>query len=150
RSRWIKGYLQTALVHARSPRALLRQIGLTRFASFALLIGGTPITFLGVIPFYVLTVFTVFIPTDVLNQVFPWWLLWLCLLNFVIGTSVMVYLSMMGPFKRGTFGLIWWAMLNPVYWILHSIAAYKGLWQLITKPHYWEKTDHGLTSHVHG
>lgn len=150
RSRWIKGYLQTALVHARSPRALLRQIGLTRFASFALLIGGTPITFLGVIPFYVLTVFTVFIPTEVLNQVFPWWLLWLCLLNFVIGTSVMVYLSMMGPFKRGTFGLIWWAMLNPVYWILHSIAAYKGLWQLITKPHYWEKTDHGLTSHVHG
>ncbi len=150
RSRWIKGYLQTALVHARSPRALLRQIGLVRFASFALLIGGTPATFLGVIPFYVLTLFTVFIPTEVLNQVFPWWLLWLCLLNFVIGTSIMVYLSMMGPFKRGTFGLIWWAMLNPVYWILHSLAAYKGLWQLITKPHYWEKTDHGLTSHVHG
>lgn len=150
RSRWIKGYLQTALVHARSPRALLRQIGLVRFASFALLIGGTPATFLGVIPFYVLTLFTVFIPTEVLNQVFPWWLLWLCLLNFVIGTSIMVYLSMMGPFKRGTFGLIWWAMLNPVYWILHSLAAYKGLWQLITKPHYWEKTDHGLTSHVLG
>ncbi len=149
RSRWIKGYMQTALVHARSPRVLLGEIGFTRFASFALLIGGTPITFLGVLPFYVLTIFTVFVPAEILDQVFPWWLLWLSLLNFVIGTSIMVYLSMMGPYKRGTFRLIWWAMLNPVYWILHSIAAYKGLWQLITRPHYWEKTEHGLTTHVH-
>ena len=149
RSRWIKGYMQTALVHARSPITLLRRIGLKRFLAFALLIGGTPGTFLGVIPFYVITLFTVFIPTEVLSQVFPVWLLWLSLLNFVIGTSIMVYLSMMGPYKRGTFRLIGWAMLNPVYWILHSIAAYKGLWQLITKPHYWEKTEHGLTSHVH-
>jgi glycosyltransferase XagB len=26
------------------------------------------------------------------------------------------------------------------------LAAYKALWQLIVKPHYWEKTEHGLTS----
>jgi hypothetical protein len=32
--------------------------------------------------------------------------------------------------------------------VLHSIASYKALWQLIVKPHYWEKTEHGLTAHV--
>jgi hypothetical protein len=37
-------------------------------------------------------------------------------------------------------------LLNPVYWLLHALAAYKGLWQLIVKPHYWEKTDHGLST----
>jgi hypothetical protein len=42
-----------------------------------------------------------------------------------------------------------WALLNPVYWTLHSIASYKALWQLLTKPHYWEKTVHGLTTQVH-
>lgn len=42
-----------------------------------------------------------------------------------------------------------WAVLNPFYWILHSIAAYKALWQLIVRPHYWEKTDHGLTGVDH-
>ena len=26
------------------------------------------------------------------------------------------------------------------------IAAYKALWQLITKPFYWEKTSHGLST----
>jgi cellulose synthase/poly-beta-1,6-N-acetylglucosamine synthase-like glycosyltransferase len=145
RSRWIKGYMQTTLVHARRPRQLIREIGLRRFLSFALLIGGTPATFLGVLPLYLVTVFTIFIPAQFLGQFFPVWLLWLSLINFVIGNSAMVYLSMMGPYKRGTFELILWAILNPIYWILHSIASYKGLWQLITKPHYWEKTDHGLT-----
>jgi cellulose synthase/poly-beta-1,6-N-acetylglucosamine synthase-like glycosyltransferase len=146
RSRWIKGYMQTTLVHARRPRQLIREIGWRRFASFALLIGGTPATFLGVIPLYVVTLFTIFIPAGVLEQFFPVWLLWLALVNFIIGNTVMVYLSMMGPYKRGTFALILWAILNPIYWILHSIASYKGLWQLLTRPHYWEKTDHGLTN----
>jgi cellulose synthase/poly-beta-1,6-N-acetylglucosamine synthase-like glycosyltransferase len=146
RSRWIKGYMQTTLVHARRPRQLIREIGLRRFLSFALLIGGTPATFLGVIPLYLVTLFTIFIPTEVLGQFFPVWLLWLCLINFIIGNTVMVYLSMMGPYKRGAFNLILWAVLNPVYWVLHSMASYKGLWQLITKPHYWEKTEHGLTN----
>ena len=148
RSRWIKGYMQTSLVHARQPLKLLKQIGWLRFLSFALLVGGTPLTFLGVIPFYVLTALTLLVPGAVNPQVFPVWLLWICLVNFVIGSSVMVYLSMMGPYKRGTFNLSLWALLNPVYWLLHSIAAYKGLWQLITRPHYWEKTDHGLTTRV--
>ena len=148
RSRWIKGYMQTSLVHARQPLKLLKQIGWLRFLSFALLVGGTPLTFLGVIPFYVLTALTLLVPGAVNPQVFPVWLLWICLLNFVIGSAVMVYLSMMGPYKRGTFNLSLWALLNPIYWLLHSIAAYKGLWQLITRPHYWEKTNHGLTTRV--
>lgn len=150
RSRWIKGYMQTSLVHARRPLALIREIGLRRFASFALLIAGTPITFLGVIPLYLLTAVTIFVPTEWLSPFFPVWLLWITLVNFIIGNSAMVYLSMMGPYKRGTFGLILWSLLNPVYWILHSIASYKALWQLLVKPHYWEKTEHGLTTQTHG
>ena len=151
RSRWIKGYMQTTLVHARQPLALISQIGLRRFLSFVLLIAGTPLTFLGVIPFYLITGITLFAPTALVAQFFPVWLLWITLLNFVIGNVIMIYLSMMGPYKRGTFHLVLWALLNPLYWLLHSIAAYKGLWQLLTKPHYWEKTEHGLTTHVqHG
>lgn len=150
RSRWIKGYMQTALVHARQPLRLARTIGLRRFASFALLIGGTPVTFLGVLPFTALTVVAFFIPWDQLSVAFPAVVFWVCLLNFLIGNGLMVYLNMMGPYKRGTFWLVAWALLNPVYWILHSLAAYKALWQLITKPHYWEKTEHGLSEFDEG
>ncbi|MFT2712368.1 glycosyltransferase family 2 protein [Clavibacter sp. Sh2126] len=145
RSRWIKGYMQTTLVHARRPVALIREVGIVRFVAFALLIGGTPATFLGVIPFYLVTIASLAIPNEVIASVFPAWALWTSLFNFLVGNGVMVYVSMMGPFKRGTFHLILWSLLNPVYWILHSISAYKGLWQLLTRPHYWEKTEHGLT-----
>ncbi|WP_258935358.1 glycosyltransferase [Nesterenkonia pannonica] len=42
RSRWIKGYMQTVLVHARRPAALMKEVGPVAFFSFLLLIGGTP------------------------------------------------------------------------------------------------------------
>jgi cellulose synthase/poly-beta-1,6-N-acetylglucosamine synthase-like glycosyltransferase len=150
RSRWIKGYLQTVLVHARHPVRLIREIGLGRFLAFALLIGGTPATFLAIIPLYLATIVAIFVPPEIIAQAFPPWVLWLGLVNLVIGSSVITYVSMMGPYKRGDFHLILWALLNPVYWILHSIASYKAVWQLLTKPHYWEKTEHGLTTQSHG
>ncbi len=148
RSRWIKGYMQTALVHARHPGRLIAEIGLRRFASFALLIAGTPLTFLGVIPFTALLLASFFLPWADFSAAFPPFVLWLCLLNFLVGNGLMVYLNMMGPYKRGKFWLVGWALLNPVYWILHSLASYKALWQLITKPHYWEKTEHGMSDFV--
>jgi cellulose synthase/poly-beta-1,6-N-acetylglucosamine synthase-like glycosyltransferase len=149
RSRWIKGYLQTTLVHARRPRQLIHEIGWRRFFAFTLLIAGTPAIFLAVIPLYLVTIATILLPSSYISAYAPTWLLWLSLVNFVFGSAVIVYLSMMGPYKRGTFHLIAWALLNPVYWILHSIASYKALWQLLTKPHYWEKTEHGLTTQEH-
>ncbi len=145
RSRWIKGYMQTALVHARHPLALIRTIGPRRFGAFALLIGGTPLTFLGVIPFTALTIASFLIPWADFSFAFPALVFWLCILNFLVGNGLMVYLNMMGPYKRGMFWLVGWALLNPVYWLLHSAASYKALWQLITKPHYWQKTEHGLS-----
>ena len=148
RSRWIKGYLQTSLVHARRPLRLIREVGLGKFAAFALLIAGTPITFLAVLPFYALTAVSLFLPPGLLSDLLPVPVLWLALLNFIVGSALMVYVTMMGPYKRGSFHLVPWALLNPVYWVLHSIASYKALWQLIAKPHYWEKTEHGLTAHV--
>ncbi|WP_234983301.1 glycosyltransferase [Demequina sp. NBRC 110053] len=147
RSRWIKGYMQTSLVHARSPRRLVRELGWRRVWGFALLIGGTPLTFLGVLPFMVITVVTWLTPEEFFDAYFPPAVLAVCLLNFLIGNGLIIYLNMMGPFKRGAFWLVPWALLNPLYWVLHSIAAYKGLGQLIVRPHYWEKTEHGLSAH---
>jgi len=73
--------------------------------------------------------------------------LWLSIINFVLGSNLVVYLCLMAPYKRANFRLTGWAMLNPYYWVIHSISAYKALWQLLFNPHYWEKTNHGLTSH---
>jgi cellulose synthase/poly-beta-1,6-N-acetylglucosamine synthase-like glycosyltransferase len=147
RSRWIKGYMQTLLVHLRHPVTLVREAGFRQTAAFALLVGGTPLTFLLVPPLYALFLVSLLVPAATLSSFFPGWVLTVSLFNLLIGNGLMVYLSMMGAFKRRRYELVPWAMLNPAYWILHSIAAYKAAWQLMTKPHYWEKTDHGISSH---
>ncbi|HEY0215878.1 MAG TPA: glycosyltransferase, partial [Cellulomonas sp.] len=46
RSRWIKGYMQTTLVHQRDSIRLVRIAGLRQTLSFLFLVGGTPATFL--------------------------------------------------------------------------------------------------------
>jgi hypothetical protein len=80
-----------------------------------------------------------------LSKFFPGWVLWFSLLNLLLGNGLMIWVSMMGAFRRRRYWLVLWALLNPLYWLMHSIAAYKALAQLITRPHYWEKTAHGLT-----
>jgi cellulose synthase/poly-beta-1,6-N-acetylglucosamine synthase-like glycosyltransferase len=145
RSRWIKGYIQTLLVHLRHPVRLVRTTGWKQAAGFALLIGGTPLSFLCVPPLYALLALSVVLDPTVLAPLFPGWVLWTSLANLLVGNSLMIWVSMMGAFRRQRYRLVPWALLNPLYWVLHSIAAYKAVGQLVTKPHYWEKTEHGLS-----
>jgi len=147
RSRWIKGYLQTTLVHLRDPIGLMRIAGPVQAAAFMVLVGGTPITFLATPPLLAAFVVSLMINPAYLAQFFPSWILYVSVFNLLVGNALMVYLSMMGAFKRRSFPLVTWALLNPIYWLLHSIASYKALWQLVVRPHYWEKTTHGLSTY---
>ena len=147
RTRWIKGYMQTALVHARSPRRLVRQVGVRRRAGFAAADRRHPAD----LPAGARACGSAPPPgTRSASRTACWsssgafWTLGL--INLIIGNTVAVYLSMLAVYRRHRYELIWWAMLTPIYWVLHSIAAYKALWQLIFKPFYWEKTVHGLTA----
>jgi glycosyltransferase XagB len=146
RSRWIKGYLQSTLVHLRHPVELVRTTGWTKTLGFALLIGGTPLSFLFVPPLYLLFAVTMIIGPRSVAPLFPGWVLWVSVACLIVGNAMMIYVSMMGVFKRRRYRLVLWALANPLYWLLHSLAAYKALWQLVVKPHYWEKTEHGLTA----
>jgi cellulose synthase/poly-beta-1,6-N-acetylglucosamine synthase-like glycosyltransferase len=145
RSRWIKGYMQTYLVHMRNPRRLVQKIGWKGFIGFNFFIGATSMTFL-LYPI-LLAFFLAYLVFDLkaIRPLFPDWVLYISTFNLIAGNMLMIYINMLAVFKRRFYELIWFALLNPVYWLMHSIAAYKGLWQLITKPFYWEKTNHGLS-----
>jgi len=45
---------------------------------------------------------------------------------------------------RGYYDLVKYALLTPIYWLMMSIGAYKAYAQILVRPHYWEKTDHGI------
>ncbi|RCH53635.1 glycosyl transferase [Mucilaginibacter hurinus] len=145
RSRWIKGYMQTYLVHMRNPLELYKKLGLRGFLGFNFFVGATPLTFLAYPLLLGLFICYLVFDLSTIRTIFPDWVLFISIFNLMIGNILMIYINMMAVFKRRFYELILFAIANPLYWLLHSIAAYKGLYQLIVNPFYWEKTNHGLS-----
>jgi cellulose synthase/poly-beta-1,6-N-acetylglucosamine synthase-like glycosyltransferase len=148
RSRWIKGYLQTYLVHMRNPLKLLRQSGAKGFISFQLVVGGTFIFLLNPI-FWALTTLFFVTRAGFIQAMFPAFVFYMAASMLFIGNFVFLYLNVAGSIQRGLFGLAKYALISPLYWGLMSVAAWKGFIQLIRDPFYWEKTTHGLHTSGH-
>jgi cellulose synthase/poly-beta-1,6-N-acetylglucosamine synthase-like glycosyltransferase len=144
RSRWVKGYIQTWLVHMRHPVRLWRELGPAGFASFQLVIGGTFVTMLLNPVFWALTSLWALSGADVIRQIFPGPVYFAAAFNLFVGNFVFTYLNVAGTIRRGYHDLAKYALLSPLYWALMSVGAWKGAVQLVTKPSYWEKTVHGL------
>jgi cellulose synthase/poly-beta-1,6-N-acetylglucosamine synthase-like glycosyltransferase len=144
RSRWVKGYMQTWLVHMRHPVRFWRAVGWRSFFSFQFMIGGTFFSFL-VNPFY-WTLTTIWGMTEVgiIRSFFPGWVYFLAAIQLLIGNFVFTYINVAGAMRRRYYDLVKSALLSPVYWALMSIGAWKGAVQLVYRPFYWEKTVHGL------
>ena len=45
--------------------------------------------------------------------------------------------------------LVGWVITMPLYFPMGALAAYKALYECIRKPHYWDKTQHGITKCQH-
>lgn len=142
RTRWVKGYVQTWLVFMRDPKELKIRLGLRGYYGFQFFVGAPALTFLLAPVFW-----GVFIvgALGLLPQALPPSMLGLCLAVFVGG------IASHWLFARAVIRLENWnnmrlALLTyPLYWLLHSAAAARALWQLIFTPHYWDKTTHGVT-----
>jgi glycosyltransferase XagB len=148
RSRWMKGYMQTFLVHTRRPLHLLRTIGPVGFLGFVFFIGGTVLAGLLNPVFWLLYAVWLIAATNGLDPLFPQLLLFLSLFNLLAGNGAFIFLHMLAPIRRGWLNLIPYSLTALGYWVMISIAAYKGLWQLLRNPFYWEKTQHGVSRHV--
>jgi hypothetical protein len=66
--------------------------------------------------------------------------------NLLVGNLFLIYFGVIAALKRRYYELVPVGLMLPAYWVLHSIAAYKAFWQLLFRPHYWEKTEHGTSA----
>jgi cellulose synthase/poly-beta-1,6-N-acetylglucosamine synthase-like glycosyltransferase len=145
RSRWLKGYMQTWLVHARRPAALLGRAGPVAFLAFHLVLGGAVVAAL-VNPLLWATTFAFLnlgwsLVGDANSDV----LIALSAAGLAVGHAILTSLALMAPMKRGWLGLAPYGLTVTFYWALVSLAAWRGLIQLATNPFYWEKTAHGIS-----
>ncbi len=148
RSRWIKGYIQTWLVHMRSPIKLWRELGPANFLAFQAIVGGSWFVPLINPIFWGLSLAYVFTQATAIKVLFPPVLFYPGLALMIAGNFLYLYTFMMGAFEREEQEGNGKAMLLlPLYFVMMSVAAYKALGQLLNpaRRHYWEKTEHGLT-----
>ncbi|WP_306152980.1 glycosyltransferase family 2 protein [Roseovarius sp. MMSF_3281] len=144
RSRWLKGYMTTYLVHMRRPRLLYRQLGAWKFLGFQA---------------HFITALSQFLLAPLL------WTFWLVLFGlphpldpvlsravlvafgtlFLIIEAINIAIHLVAVSGQRHRHLIAWVPTMHFYIPLGSFAAYKALYELIAKPFFWEKTVHGLS-----
>jgi cellulose synthase/poly-beta-1,6-N-acetylglucosamine synthase-like glycosyltransferase/pSer/pThr/pTyr-binding forkhead associated (FHA) protein len=179
RSRWVKGYIQTHLVHMRRPLSTLWRLGLWGTFSFLSSVGGLSLMLLLNPIFWAIgAVYIGCWIVDLHNTGWDFWVtynipyeerwawqMWfseatnpgydpfwnlvsqvfyIMTLVLVAGNVFFVLMHLVACIKRRMYGLIPWALISPIYWLLISIGAWKGFLQLFVHPFYWEKTQHGL------
>jgi glycosyltransferase XagB len=141
RTRWMKGYMQTLLVHTRAPRRLFTEVGWRGLLSMAVMLGGAVWSSL-VNPL----LWLVFVASCLCHRVaasVPDRLALIAGLSLLAANILLAALALTGRSKARRLADFCYALSYPAYWLLLSAAACRALWQLLRDPFRWEKTPHG-------
>ncbi|MCO7174818.1 glycosyltransferase family 2 protein [Sporolactobacillus kofuensis] len=155
RSRWIKGYMQTWLVHMRHPIRLHRELGIKGFWGAQFMLLSSPLLPMLNPIFWSLLIIWYMTHAGWIPAFFPGIIYYLAAVQLILGNFLFIYTNIAGTYwvvhelyrkKENwlSYSLVRYALLTPIYWGMMSIASIKALWQLIRKPFYWEKTEHGF------
>ncbi len=141
RTRWMKGWMQTFIVHNRNPSLFMQDIGWRGFWGFQVYVGSMILA----APLH-----CVFLLGLCVRLIWPddatldhWDVLGALIV--VIGYGGPAALVIAGLVRLNREDLLWWQLLLPVYWVLHSISAFRAVVELLTRPYFWAKTEHGRT-----
>ncbi len=143
RSRWLKGYAMTYAMHMQNPRTLWRDLGAWRFF-------GVQALFLGALSQFVLApflwsfwLFPLGLPHP-MRAILPHDVLVVLGTIFLLSEVVTVAVGMVATSTPKHKWLWPWVPTLHFYYPLATLAALKGLWEMVTKPYYWDKTAHGV------
>lgn len=144
RSRWMKGFMQTCLSHSRAPGATLAELGFWRFYGAAILMAGTVLSALGY-PIFTAAFLIPHLAGQFQHPATDWEALWyaVSITLFLFGLAAMIVPACVALKRRRLGRLLPWVALLPLYYCLVSLAAWRGLWELIAAPFRWNKTSHG-------
>lgn len=143
RSRWLKGYAMTWAVHMRNPRKLLADLGWWKFFGVQALFFGTLSNF--VLAPLLWSFWSM--PLGLhhpLQDVVPNGAFWALGALFLLSEVITVAIGMLATSTPKHKGMWKWVPTLHFYYPLGTLAAIKGLWEVVTKPYYWDKTAHGL------
>lgn len=134
RARWLKGYMQTWLVHMRRPWSG----GAARFVSLQATVA------ISILSAMIHAPTAILIGGAVVASTLPWGFQPSRpdLMLFAGGWGMAALAMSSGAQRAGLKPRVSDLMLAPAYWSLQSIAFWRALFQLATRPHHWDKTPH--------
>jgi glycosyltransferase XagB len=147
RSRWIKGYIQTYLVHMRRPKQFTDAGKHYHLFAFQFIVGGKILSmFINPLMWCVTVAYFAFRPIlgEFIESFFPSMILYVGVFSFVAGNFLYLYYYMVACAKRGHYDLIKYVFFVPFYWLMMSFASWRAVYEMVVKPHYWAKTLHGV------
>jgi cellulose synthase/poly-beta-1,6-N-acetylglucosamine synthase-like glycosyltransferase len=147
RTRWMKGWLQTLLVHLRSPVRLFTDLGPWRFFGFHAMVT-TSLVSAAVNPFAIgILIWQASGPEFLAGRTgLATVLASIASANLLFGYSAALAKGWVGIWRRPMPGLGLWLLLTPFYWMLTTIALLAAMFDLMIRPHFWAKTEHGLSA----
>ena len=148
RTRWLKGWMQTYIVHSRRPSRDIQALGPRRWLAMHAHFAGIILSCL-LYPFSLAVVALQICRGEAFGGGTSWvehLLLAAALFSMLAGHGIAILHAAASAIGRNRWGLLAQLPLMPVYWLLISLAAYRALYQLARKPFLWEKTKHGLSS----
>ncbi|MBY6240962.1 glycosyltransferase [Methylosinus sp. Sm6] len=147
RSRWMKGWMQTALVHCRAPIGLMRDLGgAGALAVLAMFVGGVLAPLHGPLLACTLVLDAAF--GRLLQPETPIENLQSGLWCYVV---VMAFYAELATrfvaMRRGGLFRLWPALLfRPLWTLMLMLAAWRALRDLWIRPYHWDKTEHGAAA----
>ncbi len=143
RTRWMKGWMQTFVVHNRRPGRLLADLGLPGFILFQVTILGmllAPLLHVGMWP---MLVWMHFSSPNNPYEISAWSAA--CIAALVVGHGTAIMVNMVGLARIGQqrFWLVQLAL--PLYWLLITWATVRALHEFVLRPFHWFKTPHQVT-----
>lgn len=144
RTHWTKGYMLTYLVHMRRPLRLWKELGTTAFISIQVMILGTIVAQILNPVFWGLLLAWHATHWHALEATFAGPLLYAGAVLLFGVNFAFLYFNAVAAVRTRQFQAVRYAVFLPIYWALATLATYRAVLQLVTSPHRWEKTQHGL------
>ena len=144
RTRWIKGWMQTYVVHTRQPWRLVREMGLWRAVGFHAVFAGYLLSLLAFPVMLVAAGIELGGPAPFARTPgsIQHTALMIAAADLAIGTLAALLAGLIGARRARLGRLAGHLLAAPIYWLCISVAGYRALVQMIWNPHLWEKTEH--------
>jgi len=147
RSRWLKGFAMTWGVHMRDPVGLWRDLGSRRFIGLQAQLFAAVSQYLFAPVLWSFWLLSLGLPHPMRNVLAGLWggnAIPVLFSLFVASELLNVAIGLWAVRGREHRHLTPWVPTMHLYFPLGCLAAWKAVYELVAKPFYWDKTQHGI------